>query len=133
MTTVSLSPQPKKSSWNRVADIKTPKPTREFVGVYLSQAAVILKAGSQQTEKVLQRMTVLQRARVRAHTHTHTHTPPIWKQEWKRRYGKVGESKVGKPLWWSFGRADRIMFSLEGGYASQESEKENYSGVSKVC
>ena len=40
---------------------------------------------------------------------------------------------MGKSLWLDYRIVDKIMSSLEGGYASEGSEKEDYSGISKMC
>ena len=53
------------------------------------------------------------------------------KQECEDEFLKVGESKVGKTLGLDCWVNNKIMCSLEGGYASERSKKEDYSGSSK--
>lgn len=58
----------------------------------------------------------------------------IWIKEGRKKgYMEVGDSKAGKSLWLDYMIVNKIVWSIEGAYASQESAKKDYSGISKVC
>lgn len=54
------------------------------------------------------------------------------RREHQEDYKKVRKSKAGKSLWLDYKIVYKILRFLESGYTPQGSEKEDYSGTSKV-